>query len=83
MLPKFNRDEKTACLKFSMWKKQWDAQILEYDEKYRSRLMMNHLDSRERKVDMENNYVAAITKLDWYYNDTKKIVKACLDEVRA
>ena len=34
MLPKFSGEEKTAYLKYPVWKKQWDAHIMDYEEKY-------------------------------------------------
>ena len=48
-------------------------------------MLHNNLDSKalEQIVGLENDYDRAITPLDKYYNDSKKIIKACLDEVQA
>ena len=35
MLPHFSGDERTAYLKFPVWKKQWSEHIEEYEVKYR------------------------------------------------
>ena len=85
MLPKFSGEEKTAFLKYPVWKLQWDSHILEYEEKYRATMLMNHLDSKasEQIIGLENEYDKAIAQLDKFYNDPKKIIKACLDEIRA
>ena len=85
MLPKFSGEEKTAFLKCPVWKLQWDSHILEYEEKHRATMLMNHLDSKasEQIIGLENEYDKAIAQLDKFYNDPKKIIKACLDEIRA
>ena len=84
MLPKFCGDEKSAFLQYPIWKKQWSMHITEYETKYRSTMLLNHLDNKalEQIVGYENEYDRAMEKLDHYYNDAKKIVKACLDEIR-
>ena len=78
MLPQFSGEEKTAFLKYPVWKQQWDAHITEYEEKYRATMLLNHLDSKaqEQIVGFENDYDRAISQLDKYYNDSKKILKA-------
>ena len=85
MLPHFSGDEKTAFLKYPIWKKQWDEHIKEYEVKYRSTMLLTHLDEKalSQIVGLETNYEAAIKQLDNYYVDAKKIIKACLDEIRA
>ena len=85
MLPKFSGDEKTAFLQYPVWKKQWLSHITEYEVKYRATMLLNHLDAKalEQIVGLENDYDLAVEQLDRYYNDAKKIVKACLDEVRS
>ena len=84
MLPKFSGDEKTSFLQYPIWRKQWDSHISEYETKYRATMLLNHLDSKamDQIVGFETEYEKAMEKLDHYYNDAKKIVKACLDEIR-
>ena len=47
-------------------------------------MLLNHLDAKalEQIVGLESDYEKAMDQLDRYYNDAKKIVKACLDEIR-
>ena len=85
MLPTFSGEEKTAYLQYSIWKTQWESHIQEYETKYRATMLLNHLDAKakEQIVGLENDYGKAIEQLEKYYNDAKKIVRACLEEVRA
>ena len=85
MLPHFSGEEKTAYLKYPVWKKQWDEHITEYEVKYRSTMLMNHLDDKAQLqiVGLETDYEAAITQLDRYYSDSKKVIRACLDDIRS
>ena len=56
MLPKFSGDEKTAFLRYPVWKKLWSSHILEYEVKYRATMLLNHLDAKalEQIVGLEN-----------------------------
>ena len=85
MLPKFSGDEKTAYLKYPVWKEQWMSHINEYEVKYRATMLLNHLGAKalEQIIGLENDYEKAMSQLDRYYNDAKKIIKSCLDEIRA
>ena len=85
MLPHFSGDEKTAYLKYPIWKEQWTNHIQEYEEKYRATMLLNHLDEKAQLqiVGLENDYEEAMKQLDSYYVDAKKVVRACLDEIRA
>ena len=84
MLPQFSGEEKTAFLQYPIWKKQWSSHITEYESKYRATMLLNHLDAKakEQIVGFETEYEQAILKLERYYNDPKKLIKACLDEIR-
>ena len=84
MLPQFSGEEKTAFLQHPIWKKQWLSHISEYEVKYRATMLLNHLDTKakEQIIGFENEYDLAMEKLEKYYNDAKKIIKACLDEIR-
>ena len=84
MLPQFSGEEKTAFLQYPIRKKQWLSHISEYEVKYRATMLLNHLDTKakEQIIGFENEYDLAIEKLEKYYNDAKKIIKACLDEIR-
>ena len=85
MLPQFSGDEKTAFLKYPVWKQQWDTHIQEYEEKYRATMLLNHLDEKalHQIIGLETDYEAAMKQLDSYYSDSKKVIRACLDEIRA
>ena len=48
MLPQFSGDEKTAFLKYPVWKQQWDGHITEYEHKYRATMLLNHWTLRHR-----------------------------------
>ena len=52
--------------------------------KYRATMLLNHLDSKakEQIIGLENDYEKAMESLDKYFNDAKKVVKACLDEIK-
>ena len=84
MLPHFSGDEKTSYLKYPVWKSQWDEHIKEYEVRYRSTMLMNHLDEKAQQqiVGLETNYEAAMNQLDTYFGDPKKIIRACLEEIR-
>ena len=58
---------------------------MEYEEKYRATMLVNHLDAKalEQIVGLENEYDLAMTQLDRYYNDARKIIKACLDDIKS
>ena len=85
MLPKFSGEEKTCFLKYPVWKQQWDSHITEYEPKYRATMLLNHLDDKAltQIIGLENDYGKAIAQLDKFYSDAKKVIKACLDEIRA
>ncbi len=84
-LPKFSGDEKTAYKLYPIWRKQWDSHIMDYEEKSRSTMLLDHLDkwALEQIVGYENDYVEAMEKLDGYYGNNRKVIKACLEEVHA
>ena len=85
MLPHFSGDEKTAYLKFPVWKQQWTDHIKECEARYRPTMLMNHLDDKAQLqiVGLETNYDEAMKQLESYYGDSKKIIRACLDELRS
>ena len=82
-LPKFSGNEKTAYHEYPVWKKQWDLLIAEYPDKFRAGLLREHLDSESQKqiIGVEDDYVAAIKKLEKYYGDPLKVVHACTSEI--
>ena len=84
-LPKFSGDEKTAFLKYPIWKDLWSKLIMEYEEKHRAGLLLNHLDNDalKRIIGVERDYGAAMGKIDKYYGDPRKVVNACLGEIKA
>ena len=48
-------------------------------------MLLNHLDEKAtlQIIGLENDYDKAIQQLDKYYSDNNKVIKACLDEIRA
>ena len=62
MLPKFSGDEKYAFLKYPVWKLQWEEHIKEYEPKYRSTMLLNHLDEKDtlQIIGLENKYKEAM-----------------------
>ena len=84
-LPKFNGDEKTAYKTYPVWRKQWDSHIMDYEEKSRSTMLLNHLDelALEQIVGYKNEYVEAMKRLDKYYGNNRKVINACLEEIKA
>ena len=85
MLPQFSREEKTAYLSYPVWRQQWDLHIVEYEEKYRPTMLLNHLDEKAKHqiVGLESDYAKAIEQLDSYYGDSKKVIRAGLDDLRS
>ena len=80
-LPTFQGDEKTSpFVKFPTWLKQWDIQILDYEEKYRSRMLEKHLDesARAKFIGYEGNYDECMKRLKLFYCDRQKVVKHVL-----
>ena len=84
-LPKFSGDEKTAFLKYPIWRDLWNKLIVEYEEKHRAGLLLNHIDHDVLKkiIGVEREYNAAMSKIDKYYGDPGKVVNACLSEIKA
>ena len=66
MLPKFSGDEKTAFLKYPVWKTQWFNHITEYEVKYRATMLLNHLDDKAtlQIIGHENDYDKSMELLD-------------------
>ena len=48
-------------------------------------MLLNHLDEKatQQIIGLENKYDDAMKQLDAYYSDSNKVIKACLDEIRA
>ena len=85
-LPSFKGDEKSSpYLHYSVWRKQWDVLIDEYEAKWRSGLLWDHLDSaaRSRYIGYETDYEEAMGKLEKYYGDPQKVINSVMREVMA
>ena len=83
-LPEFSGDEaKNPYLEFPIWLQQWNALIIDYEHKVRSRLLCQHLDSVAKKtfVGFENEYDKAMEKLENFYGNPQKVVGCVVDEV--
>ena len=80
MLPTFSGDERTAYLRYSMWRKQWMSHIVDYKERYRATMLLNHLDSKasERIIGLESDSDRAMASLDRYYNNRSRIIATCM-----
>ena len=85
MLPKFSGDKRTAYSNYPIWKKQWVFHIMDYEEKYRTTMLVTHLDGKaaDKIVRLKNDYSRAMAAPDRYYNDCPKILAACIKEVKA
>ena len=66
MLPKLSRDKKTAYLKYPVGRKLWVSQNVDYEKKYWSTMLLNHLDSKalERIIALEKDHDRAMAALD-------------------
>ena len=85
-LPTFQGDEKTSpFVKFPTWLKQWEIQILDYEPRYRWRMLEKHLDdaARAKFIGYEGNYDESMKRLKQFYGDRQKVVKHVLQEVLA
>ena len=85
-LPTFQGDETSSpFVKFPTWLKQWEIQILDYEEKYRSRMLEKHLDetARSKFIGYEGDYEQCMKRLKLFYGDRQKVVKHVLQEVMA
>ena len=83
-LPRFQGDEKMMpFLKFPIWLSQWNTLIEEYDEKWRSGLLFEHLDesARLKFVGYETDYPEAMVRLNKFYGDPLKVVSCVMKEV--
>ena len=79
-LPKFAGAEKVGgmspFLEFPIWLQNWNSYILNYEEKSQSHMLLSHLDKDTllRIAGSENDYDAAMRKLEVYYGDKRKVV---------
>ena len=83
-LPSFQGEDKSSpFLKFPVWKSQWDVLIEEYEEKWRSGLLLDHLDDTacSKLVGYETDYAEAIKRLNLFYGDPLKVVSCVMREV--
>ena len=48
-------------------------------------MLLNHLDKKAtlQIIRLRNKYEEAMTQLNKYYSDSNKVIKSCLDEIRA
>ena len=58
---------------------------MDYDEKYQSTMLLNHLDNiaLEKIIGQKNDYDRAMAPLDQYNNNCLKIIAACMKEIKA
>ena len=87
-LPKFVGDESSSpspFLTFPIWLKQWKGMITDYDEKYRDRMLCDHIDATacSKFVGFESDYEEAMKRLEQFYGDSSKVVKCVMTEVKS
>ena len=83
-LPTFEGAVKsTPFLKFPVWIERWEKLIVQYDEVWRSSILLDHLDDAacEKFVGYENNYNEAMERLKKFYGDPQKVVACVMEEV--
>ena len=86
-LPTFKGDESggncSPFLQFPIWKKSWDALIVDYEERFHYILLAEHLDdaAKGKFVGSENDYATAMKKLMNYYGDVSRVVKCVVKDV--
>ena len=86
-LPKFCGAEKpgggSPFLEFPVWLLNWNQHIGDYKEKSRSNMLLSHLnkDAARRIVGSENDYPAAMRKLETYFGDKRKVIRDCTNEI--
>ena len=83
-LPKFEGAVKSSpFLKFPVWIERWEKLISQYDEVWRSSILLDHLDdaAREKFVGYESNYPEAMKRLKKFYGDPQKVVACVMEEV--
>ena len=83
-LPSFKGDEKCfPYLRYSVWRKQWDLLIVEYEERWWSGLLWDHLDevARSHYVGWETDYKEAMERLKRFYGDPVKVISCVMKEI--
>ena len=78
-LPKFEGAEKSSpFLHFPTWKSQWEKMIEEYPLKWRSQVLLEHLDetAKSKFIGFETDYDEAMKRLVSFYGDRLKVVAA-------
>lgn len=83
-LPRFCGSETNSpYLTFPTWLKQWNVLILEYDERYRTSMLRDHLDqtARSKFIGYEDDYEESMKRLSSYYGDPIKVIQCVLKEV--
>ena len=86
-LPDFSGDEKgspSPFLTFPVWLKQWKGMIVDYEEKFRDRLLCEKLDAaaRTKIIGFENDYEEALKRLEQYFGDSTKVVQCVVNQIR-
>ena len=83
-LPSFEGAESSSpYVNFPVWKKQWDIQIEDYEERHRAGLLKSHvdLDAAEKFIGHEGNYAEMMKRLEAFFGDRQKVVRHVLNEV--
>ena len=83
-LPHFKGDESCSpYLEYPSWRKRWDLQIVDYEKKSWSGLLVDHLDAvaKSKFVGWGDDYDYAMKKLQSFYGDCTKVVKCVIGEI--
>ena len=85
-LPWFYGDpKKFPFLTYPTWKAEWDALVVDYEEKVRPTILKDHLDeiARSRFIGYERDYNEMMKRLDNFYGDPRKVIECIMKEVTA
>ena len=83
-LPSFKGEAKySPFLQFPVWKKSWDSLIVDYEERFHYCFLAEHLDdtAKSKFIGSENDYAAAMKKLENFYGHIPTVIKCVMDEV--
>merc|ERR1712237_49689 len=85
-LPTFSGIEKPGCspfLEYPVWLKNWNQHIVDYEDKSRCNMLLSHLDKDALRqiTGSENDYLAAMRKLNDYFGNKLKVIHDCTNEI--
>ncbi len=65
-----------------MWLNNWNRHIEDYEEKSHANMLLSHLDkdTARRIIGCEDDYKAAMKKLEDYFGDKRKVIRDCTNK---